>query len=104
MNRYFTNITKHMKPEANKICHREKLILDAFKNHKSVQRNALANFHSKSILNFSKSTESEVNKEILDLSFKKTTRNSEIPAKGLKKNVDIYIKEIKFIIIEKNFP
>ena len=84
-----------MKPEANKICHREKLviILDAFKNHKSVQRTALANFPSKSILNFSKSTESEVNKEILDLPFKKTTRNSEIPAKGLKKNVDIYIKE-----------
>ena len=49
-----------MNPEANKISHREKLviILDAFKNHKSVQRTALANFHSKSILNFSKSTES----------------------------------------------
>ena len=46
MNRYFTNITKHMKFKANKISRREKLvnILDTFKNHKSVQRIKLANF------------------------------------------------------------
>ena len=33
MNRYFTNITKHMNPKANKISHREELmnILDTFK-------------------------------------------------------------------------
>ena len=72
MNRYFTNITKHMNLKANEISHREKLvnILDTFKNHKSVQRIKLANFHSYSTLNFSKVTESEVRKEILNLSTK----------------------------------
>ena len=39
MNRYFTNITKHMNLKASKISHREEVvtILDIFKNHKSVQ-------------------------------------------------------------------
>ena len=58
----------------------------------------LANFHSKSTLNFSKVTEGEVKKEILNLSSKKATKNGDIPAKILKKSVDIYIKEITFII------
>ena len=100
MNRYFTNITKHMNFKANKIRYREELvsILDTFKNHKSVQRIKLANFHSYSTLNFSNVTESEVRKEILDLSTKMATENGDIPAKILKKSVDIYIKEITFII------
>ena len=100
MNRYFTNITKHMNLNANKISHREELvnILDTLKNHKSVQRIKLTNFHSYSTLNFSKVTESEVRKEILNLSTKKATKNGDIPAKILKKSVDIYIKEITFII------
>ena len=58
----------------------------------------LANFHSYSTLNFSKVTESEVRKEILNLSTKKATKNGDIPAKILKKSVNIYIKEITFII------
>ena len=86
MNRYFTNITKHMNLKANKI------------SHKSVHRIKLANFHSYSTLHFSKLTESEVRKEILNLSTKKATKNGDIPAKILKKSVDIYIKEITFII------
>ena len=100
MNRYFTNITKYINFKANKISHREELvsILDAFKNQKSVQRIKLANFHSYSTLNFSKVTESEVSKEILKLSTKKATKNGDIPPKILKKSVDIYIKEITFII------
>ena len=100
MNRYFTNITKHMKLKENKISHREELmnILDTFKNHKSVQRIKLANFHSYSTLNLSKVTESEVREEILNLSSKKATKNGDIPAKILKKRVSIYIKEITFII------
>ena len=73
-------------------------ILDTFKNHKSVQRIKLANFHSYSTLNFSKVTESEVRKEILNLSSKKATKNDDIPAKILKKSVDIYLKEITFLI------
>ena len=64
--------------------------IDTFKNHKSVQRIKLANFHSKSTINVSKVTaESEVKKELLNLSSKKATRNGNIPAKILKKSVDI---------------
>ena len=100
MNRYFTNITKNINLKANKISHREELvnILDTFKNRKSVQRIKLANLHSYSTLNFSKVTESEVRKEILNLSTKKATENGHIPANILKKCVDIYIREITFII------
>ena len=110
MNRYFTNITKHMNLKANKISHREELvnILDALKNHKSVQRIKLANFFSYTTLNFSKVTEREVGEELLNFSSKKATKNSDIPAKILKKSVDIYIKETSFTIkdsIEKGiFP
>ena len=62
MNRYFMNITKYMNLKTNKISNREELanILDTFKNHKSVQRIKLANFHSYSTLNFSKVTENKV--------------------------------------------
>ena len=54
VNRYFTNITKHMYLKATKISHREELvnILDTFKNHNSVERIKLDNFHSYSTLNF----------------------------------------------------
>ena len=74
-----------------------------------MQRIKLANFHSKSTINFSKVTaESEVKKELLNLSSKKATRNGDIRAKILKKSVDIDIKEIAIMIndcIEKrNFP
>ena len=58
-----------MNLKANKINHREELVnmLEAFKNHKKVQRIRLANFESYSTLYFSKVTESEVRKEILNL-------------------------------------
>ena len=84
-----------MNLKANKISRRGELvnILDTFKNHKSVQRIKLANFHSYSTLNFSKVTESEVRKEIPNLSTKRATKNGDISAKILKKTVDIYIKE-----------
>ena len=97
INRYFTNITEHMSLKANKFTHKEELlnILDLFKNHRSVHRIKLANFQSYSTLSFSKVAESEVRKEILNLSCKKATKNDNIPAK---KSVDIYIKEITFII------
>ena len=110
MNMYFTNITKHMNLKTNKMSHREELvnILDTFKNHMSVQRIKLANFHSYSTLNFSKVTESKVRKVILNLSSKKATKNDDISVKILKKSVEIYTKEITFIIndcIEKGiFP
>ena len=93
MNRYFTNITKHMNLKANKISHREELVnkIDTFKNHKSVQRIKLVNFHFKSTLNFSEVTESEVRKKILNLSSKKATKNGDIPVNILNKSADIYI-------------
>ena len=82
MNRYFTNITKHKNFKANKMSHQEKLlsILDTFKNHMSMQRIKLANFDYYSTLNFSKVTESEVRKDILNLSSKNATENDDIPA------------------------
>ena len=53
MSRYFTNITKRINLKVNKISHRELVnILDTFKNHKTVRRIKLANFHSYSTLNF----------------------------------------------------
>ena len=67
-----------------------------------MQRIKLAKFHPYNTLNFSKVTESEVRKEILNLSTKKATKNGDIPAKILKKSVDIYIKEIAFIISDCN--
>ena len=102
MNSYFTNITKHIK--ANKISLQEELlnITDTFKNQISAKRIQLANFHSYSTLNFSKATKSEVRKEILNLSSKKATKNGDIPVQILKKSVDIYIKEITFIINDCN--
>ena len=91
-----------MNLKMNKISHREELvnILGTFKNHKSVQWIMLANFLYCSTLNFSKVTESEVRKEILNLSSKRATKNRDIPARILKKSVDIYIKEITFIILK----
>ena len=67
----------------------------------SVQRIKLVNFYSYSTLNFSKVTESEVRKERLNPSSKKATKNGGIPAKILKKSVDIYIKEMTFIINDR---
>ena len=100
MNRYFTNITKHMNLKADEISHREELvnILDTFKNHMSVQRIKLAKFHSYSKLNSLNVTESEVRKKTLNLSSKKSNKNGDIPVNILKKSVDVYIKEIKFMI------
>ena len=58
----------------------------------------LLNFHSYGTLIFSKVNETEVRKEILNLSSKKASKNSDISAKTLKKSVYIYIKEITFIM------
>ena len=68
-----------------------------------MQRIKFANFHSYSTLNFSNITESEVRKEILNLSPKMATKNGDIPAKILKKSVDIYIKEITFTVSKIRF-
>ena len=93
-------MTKHMNLKTNKISLREELlnILNTFKNHKNAERIKLANFYSKSKLNFYKVIENEVKKEILISSSKKATKIGDIVAKILKKSVDIYIEEITFIL------
>ena len=65
-----------MNLKANKISHRKELVnlLNTLKNHKSLQRFNLANCHSYSTLNFSEVTESEVRKEIPNLSSKKAIK------------------------------
>ena len=59
----------------------------------------MKNFYSKSsTLNFWNVSVGEVREDLLNLSSTKATKNDDIPAKILKKSVDIYIKEITFII------
>ena len=43
-------------------------------------------------------TDCQVRKEILNISSKKETKNGVIPGKVLKKSVNIYINEIRFVI------
>ena len=52
MNKYFTNITTHLKLKPTKTDPKANLesIIDTFQNHETVQRIKLANFHSKSSL------------------------------------------------------
>ena len=63
-----------------------------------MQRIKLANFNCYSTLHSSKVTDCQVRKKILNISSKKVTKNGVIPAKVLKKSVNIYIKEIRFVI------
>ena len=59
----------------------------------------MKNFYSKSsTLNFWNVSVGEVREDLLNLSSTKASKNDDIPAKILKKSVDIYIKEITFII------
>ena len=89
MNRYFTDISKHIYLKANKISHREELvnILDTFKNQESVQRIKLANFCSYSTLG-----RKLVRKEILSLSSEKATKNEKEKCRHLHKRNNIYNK------------
>ena len=47
MNNYFTGITSHLNLKLDQINHSENLtnIIEIFKNHESIQRIKLANFH-----------------------------------------------------------
>ena len=61
MNNYFTKVTKHVKLKPGVINQWKPLasIIDAFKNHESVQRIKLANFHSKRVFSFPNTKEEE---------------------------------------------
>ena len=69
-----------------------------FKNHESIQRIKLANFHHRQTFNFRYVSVKEVKKELMNLSSKKVTRNSDIPAKIFKDSLSLYTKELTTII------
>ena len=54
MNNYFTGITSHLNLKPDQINRSENLtnIIESFKNHESIQRIKLANFHHRQTFNF----------------------------------------------------
>ena len=101
MNNYFTGITNHLNLKPDQINHSENLtnIIENFKNHESIQRIKLANFHHRQTFNFRYVSVKEVKKELMNLSSKKATRKDDIPAKILKDSLSVYTKELTTIII-----
>ena len=93
MNYYFTSITSHLNLKPDQINHSKDLtnIIENFKNHESIRRVKLANFHHKQTFNFRYVSVKEVKKELMNLSSKKATRKSDIPAKILKDSLSVYI-------------
>ena len=100
MNNYFTDITSHLNLKPDQINHSENLanIIENFKNHESIQKIKLANFHHRQIFNFRYVSVKEVKKELMNLSSKKATRKGDIPAKILKNDLSVYTKELTTII------
>ena len=100
MNNYFTGITNHLNLKPDQISHLENLtnIIKNFKNHESVQRIKLANFHHRQTFNFRYVSVMEVKKELMNLSSKKATRMGDIPAKILKDSLSVYTKVLTTII------
>ena len=95
MNNYFTGITSHLNLKPDQISHSENLtnIIENFRNHESIQRIKLANFHHRQTFNFWYVSVKEVKKELMNLSSKKMTRTGDIPAKILKDSLSMYTKE-----------
>ena len=84
MNNYFTGITSHLNLKLDQINHSEnRTNIEIFKNQ-NIQRIKLANFHHRQTFNFRYVSVKEVKKELMNLSSKKATRKSDIPAKVLK--------------------
>ena len=78
MNNYFTGITSYLNLKPDQINHSENLtnIIENFKNHESIQRIKLANFHHRQIFNFRYDSVKEVKKELMNLSSKKGRHTS----------------------------
>ena len=68
-----------------------------FKNHESIQRIKLANFHHRQPLGFHYVKVKEVKKELINSSSKKV-KEGEIPAKILKDSLSVYAKELTALI------
>ena len=100
MNNGFTGITSHLNLKPNQINPSENLtkIIENFKNHQSIQRIKLANFHHRQSFSFWYVSVKEVKKELMNLSSKKVTRKGDIPAKILKDSLSVYTKELTTII------
>ena len=100
MNNYFTGITSHLNLKPDQINHSENLtiIIENFKNHESIQRIKLANFHHRQTFNFRYVSVKEVKNELMNLSSKKVTRKGNIPAKILNDSLSVYTKELTTII------
>ena len=84
----------------DQINHSENLanIIENSKNHESIHRIKLANFHHRQTFNFRYVSVKEVKKELMNLSSKKVTRKGDIPAKILKDSLSVYTKELTAII------
>ena len=100
MNNYFTGITSHLNLKPDQINHSESLtnIIENFKNHESIERIKLANFHHRQTFNFRYVSVREVKKELMNQSSKKVTRKGDIPGKMLKDSLSVYNKELTTII------
>ena len=99
MNNYFTGITSHLNRKPDQINHSENLTnIGNFKNHESIQRIKLANFHHRQTFNFRYVSVKEVKKELMNLSSKKVTRKRDIPAKILKDSLSVYTNKLTTII------
>ena len=68
-----------------------------FKNHESIQRIKLANFHHRQPFGFRYVSVKEVKKEFINSSSKKV-KEGEIPAKILKDSLSVYAKELTALI------
>ena len=99
MNNYFTGITSHLNLKPEQINHSENPTnIENFKNHESIQRIKLANFHHRQTFNFHYVSVKKVKKELMNLSSTKATRKGNIPAKILKDSLSVYTKEQTTII------
>ena len=92
MNNYFTGITSHLNLKPDQINRSENLtnIIENFKNHESIQRIRLANFHHRQTFNFHYISVKEVKKELMNVSSKKATRKGNVPAKILQQRTNDY--------------
>ena len=68
-----------------------------FKNHESIQRIKLANFHHRQTFGFRYVSVKEVKKELINSSSKKV-KEGERPAKILKDSLSVYAKELTALI------
>ena len=96
MNNYFAEITKRLNVKVKVICHSHPLenIIDAFNSHENIDQIKLQTSTAMKFSIFAMQTKKEVNERILNLPSKKATRISDIHAKVLKANNDIYLKDL----------